>query len=145
MIQTLTSWYIGPTLKWRGKIHTNYKVNKLYPQPNPTSTQPYYITVQVSHIMRYHKILYVDISYPWPECWGLISSFRIPPRCFSMPNTGQYTTQAGKRIMRTDEGTQMKTETKRRPSTDDVGVAVLRRLKSRVIGCLREYIGRKHR
>ena len=34
-----------------------------------------------------HKILYVEISYPYPELWGLISRHRIPPKYFSISNT----------------------------------------------------------
>ena len=44
----------------------------------------------IFHIMRYHKIRYVEISYElqYPGLRGLTSRHRIPPKyCFSIPNT----------------------------------------------------------
>ena len=45
------------------------------------------ISYEVSHIMRYHKIWYIEILYPYPEFLGLISRYRIPWKYFSIPNT----------------------------------------------------------
>ena len=43
----------------------------------------------ISHIMRYHKIRYIEIlvSYPYPEILGLISRYRIPSKYSSIPKT----------------------------------------------------------
>ena len=40
--------------------------------------------------MRYHKIRYIEILYPYLEFLGLISKYRIPSKYFSIPNTKQY-------------------------------------------------------
>ena len=45
------------------------------------------ISYEVSHIMRYHKIRYIEIAYPYSEFLGLISKYRIPSKYFSIPNT----------------------------------------------------------
>ena len=41
----------------------------------------------ISHIMRYHKIQYIEILYPYPVFLELISGYLIPPKNFSIPDT----------------------------------------------------------
>ena len=41
----------------------------------------------ISHIMRYHKIRYIEILYPYPEILGLISRYRIPSKYPLIPKT----------------------------------------------------------
>ena len=46
------------------------------------------ISYEVSHIMRYHKIRYIEISYPYPDFWDWYRDIvRIPSKYFSIPNT----------------------------------------------------------
>ena len=43
---------------------------------------------EVFHLMRYHKIRYIEILYyPYPEFLGLISRYRMPLKYFSIPKT----------------------------------------------------------
>ena len=40
----------------------------------------------ISDIVRYHKIRYIKILYPYPEFLELISRYRIPSKYSSIPN-----------------------------------------------------------
>ena len=52
----------------------------------------------ISHTMRHHKIRYIEISYPYPECLGRISRYRIPSKYFLIPNTIFCPVQSKKRL-----------------------------------------------